>query len=183
MSKPWLVGSAVLIATLLVVSIVVALTERAETLEEGTPERAVQAFLEAIEQEDYAAAYTFLSRDLTEDCTVEEFATANIRSGDAIGDRRVTLLKTTLLDGSAIVETRVTRFEASGPFGASQDSFEQPFTLRREEGEWRLVEVKWPYYGCGKPRYFPAEPAIAPAPAPARTPTATSTPMVEAESQ
>ena len=61
------------LAALLIASVVVALLEREEPLTGGTPEAAVQRYLEAVEDEKLELAFSFLSADLMEHCTVEEF--------------------------------------------------------------------------------------------------------------
>jgi hypothetical protein len=77
MPKIWLIGAGSLLAILLVASIIVALMQRVEPLPEGTPERAVQLYLEAIADGDLEAARDFLSAELKERCLVEDLAGRN----------------------------------------------------------------------------------------------------------
>ena len=151
MSKLWLAGGATLLAALLIASIVVALTEREEPLPEGTPERVVQRFLQAIEAEDFVLAYGFVSDSLQQECAIEEFASRSMAFDRDLRDSRVTLEKTTRFDGSAVVVVDVTRFRSGGPFETSENSSEHRFQLRQDSGgQWRITDLRWPFYGkCG----------------------------------
>ena len=155
MSRIWLTGGAIFVAALLIVSIVVALTQGEESFSEGTPERAVQLYLKAVQDEDYEAAYSLLSEELSEGCTVEQFATNAARSGDSLRNNWVSLKETKRLDGSAIVIARVSHISGNGLFGADEYSYDQPYTLKNEDGDWRLTENPWPYYGCPPPSPIP----------------------------
>ena len=166
MPKAWLIGGAVILVALLVVSVIVALLDREDTQPEGTPQRAVQLFLEAVQQEEFELAYSFLSEELKEECTVEKFVGGNFPKRDRLRDDRVTLESTATVKETVFVTVRVTQFRGSGPFGASESSFEQRFALRQEEGQWRFTEYPWPFFRCG-----PFEPVK-----PTREPSSTHTP-------
>ena len=173
MARGWLIGGAAFLGVLLVASIVVALLEREETLTEGTPEATVQQFLKAVEVEDFQIAYGFLSEELRQECSVQDFVGTNIRNGRLRNDR-VTLERTQTLGDTTFVTVRITQFFGSGPFGTSESSFEQRFTLSQEDGAWRFAAYPWPYFQCGpfKPeRVIPVPPRV-----PAREPEPTPTP-------
>ena len=155
MQRAWLIGGGVFLAVLLVASIVVGLTQRTTDLPEGTPERAVQLFLRAIEEEDFKSAYSVLSEETQRECNIEHFVGAGFRPERLMKDSRVTLKNTRLLNGTAVVEARVTQIGSNEPFGASEWSHEERFTLKQESGEWRLSEYFWPRIGCTGP--FPDE--------------------------
>ena len=178
MPKAWLIGGAVFLVALLVASVIVALLDSEETQPEGTPERALQLFLDAVRQDDFELAYSFLSEELKEECTVEEFVGGNFPKRDHLRDDRVTLESTATVKETVFVTVRVTQFRGSGPFGTSESSFEQRFALRQKEGQWRFTEYPWPFFRCGP---FKPEPASRP-PAPAATPVpAKATPTPEGE--
>ena len=150
MSKAWLIGGGVFLGVLFVASVIVALLESEEPLPEGTPEAAVQSFLTATEDENLELAYSFLSKGLQEDCAVEKFVGGDVRAVDRLRDDRVTLESTATVKDTVFVTVRVTRFHGSGPFGASESSFEQRFALRQEgDGQWRFTEYPWPFFRCG----------------------------------
>ena len=175
MSRNWLIGGGLFLAVLLVASVVVALLEDEESFAEGTVEEAVQVYLRAVEDDDFETAYGFLSSELKDECSIDEFAGGNIPSRSDLSDERVTLEKTTTVEETVFVTVRVTRLQGRGPFGTSESSFEQRFSLRQQEGNWRFTEYPWPFFRCGpfKPEPAPRPPPPAATPAPAN---ATSTP-------
>jgi hypothetical protein len=152
MSRLWLIGGAAVLAALLAASLVIALSEEPKPLEEGTPERVVQRFLEAMEGESYELAHGLLSDRLRAECELGLFAADSppFERG-AIEDSRVTLDKTTVLNGTAVVVVRVTRFYAGGPFESSEHSFERRYSLGRDaDGLWRITGRPWPWPFFGK---------------------------------
>ena len=172
MSRLWLIGGGVALAALVAASLAIALSEQVEPLNDGTPERAVQQFLEAMETEDYSAAHDLLSDELQAECELELFATGSVPFERSIGDSRVTLDKTTVLNGTAVVVVRVTRFRTGGPFEASEHTSEQRYSLRKDaDGLWRFTASPWPFFGkCGRlapaPEFsLPHEPTRGPEPA------------------
>ena len=173
MARGWLIGGAAFLGVLLVVSIVVALLEREETLSEGSPEATVQQFLKAVEGEDFQIAYGFLSEELREDCSVQDFVGANARNG-RLRNGRVTLERTQTVEDTTFVTVRITQFFGSGPFGTSESTFEQRFPLSQENGEWRFTQYPWPYFQCGP--FKPERVIPAPTPPPVREPDPTPTP-------
>jgi len=174
MPKIWLIGAGSLLATLLVASIIVALVQRVEPLPEGTPERAVQLYLAAIADGDLEAARDFLSAELKEQCSIEDLARRRYASRE-LEDSRITLEGTEPVGGKMIVTARVTRLRSNSPFGSSENSYDQLYTLVEEDGSWRFTSDPWPYQGCMKPvRVEPAAPASVPTVTP--TPVAAPTP-------
>ena len=171
-----LIGGAVALALLLLVSVVVGLTQSEDSFRAGTPEETVQRYLIAAQDEDFKTAHGLLSRELKEDCPVEDFA-SQFFGGKNVAESRVTLEDRKDLNGSAVVVARVTRIQGSGPFGTSESSHIQRYTLIQEDSEWRFSHNPWPNYGCRAP--FPDRPRVeAPAlePAPIPEPTRAVTP-------
>ena len=174
MSKDWLIGGAVFLGALLIASIAVALLEKEETLAEGTPELAVQRFLQAVEADELEQSYDFLSEKLKHDCTVEELFGRFAPSKGTVEDSRITLEKTATVNETVFVTVRVTSFHGSSLFGTSESSFEPTFALSKEEGQWRFTEYPWPFSRCGpfepmteEPRVRePLEPLSEPEPSP-----------------
>ena len=172
MPKAWLIGGGVFLAALLIASVVVALLEREEPLTGGTPEAAVQRYLEAVEDEKLELAFSFLSADLMEHCTVEEFFRPSGAPLGRMRDDRVTLENVKTVNQTVFVTVRVTTFHGTGPFGSSESLHVQRFSLRQEEGEWRFTEYPWPFFRCGpfKPERertiipHPPEPVVTPVP-------------------
>ena len=174
MPKIWLISGGVLLTVLVVVSIVVGVTQREKPLPAGTPERAVQQFLKAIGDEDLKVAHAFMSDELKQACSIEEFAGRTFGGRSDLKNSRVTLKETKYLDGPAVVIARVTSISRNEPFGTSERAYEERFTLVQEEGQWRFTANPWPYYGCGRPDIYPPRPANLPTPAPQPATTTTS---------
>ena len=156
MSRGWLLGGAVLLGALLIASVAVALMKREESLPEGTPGATVQSFLLAVEAEEYTLAHGLLAEDLKAECALDQFFGTARPPESRLKNDRVTLERTKTVDDTAFVTVRITRFHGSGPFGASESSFEERFTLRREAGQWRFSEYPWPFFSCGP--YKPEQP-------------------------
>lgn len=177
MPKYWLIGGGAFVGLLLVASVVVALTQGEDTLPDGTSERAVQLYIQAVRDDDFEGAHALMSEELKEECPVETLAARSFGGGREARDSRVTLRDSRTFDDTAVVTAEVTRIRGSGPFGTSESSHEQRYTLVQEDGQWRLSRASgssfggpWPYYSCRDP-----EPFRAPAPpAPVATPTPAS---------
>lgn len=161
MSRNWLIGGGLFLAVLLVASVVVALMEDEESFAEGSVEEAVQLYLKAVEDDDFETAYGFLSSELKAECSIEEFVGGGTPTRGDLSDDRITLEKTTTVDETVFVTIRVTRIQRRSPFGTSESSFEQRFSLRQQEGDWRFTEYPQPFFRCGpfKPVPVPRPPA------------------------
>ena len=159
MTRMWLIGAGVVLGGLMIAAVVFALVEKADTLAEGSPEAAVQTFLLSLQDEDFETSYGLLSAELKQGCEIDEVFGSAMRTSDRLKNDRITLDKTTLFEGTALVTVTLTQFRGSGPFGASESSHSQVFSLLEEEGEWKFKEYPWPLGRCG-----PFEPVPAPAP-------------------
>ena len=161
MNSYWLIGGATALVVLLVASVTVAVTRRPEPLPPGTPERSVQAFLIALQNEEFSNAHSLLTDELKTSCTTEELASGPMYHTDDLKNSRVTLEKTIPLDGSAVVTTRITRTLGVSLFGLSESSYTQTFNLKQVNGVWLLSEYTWPDYACqrvgGSPRVTQVE--------------------------
>ncbi len=189
MTKLWLIGAGVLLGALLIAAVTVALLEQEDMLPEGSPEAAVQSFLLSLEEDDFGASYDFLSAELKGECEIDDLFGSTMRSDGRLENNRITLDKTTFVtEGTAIVIVRLTQFRGSGPFGSSESSFQQRYSLVEEEGEWKFKEYPWPLFRCGpfkpvpeprpllesRPGAVPPQPVPAPTAEPAPKPTPSS---------
>ena len=176
MPRYWLIGGGILVAVLLAVGVILALAGGEQVLDEGTPERAVQDYLKAVSDQDYAAVHASLSKDEFPDCKVEDLVSQGFRSGKTVRDQRITLEDTQIVNGTAIVTVGVSRLSSEGPFGSTERSHNQTYSLRQDDGAWKFIKYPWPYFNCGnKP------PASGPAPPPDRTPPPTPAPEPDGE--
>ena len=150
MTKWWLIGAAVFLGVLLVVSIVLALTSRETEFAPGTPERTVQDLLRAAEDDDIETAYGMLSEELRGKCELKNFADGGRYRFSDGRDIRAMLRDTKVIDDITFVDVRVTRFRNSGPFDSGESSYDRRFALQQEQegGEWKFTEYPWPYDYC-----------------------------------
>lgn len=169
MSKLWLIGGAAFLGILLIASIIVALTIDEDILQEGTPEAVVQGFLKAVDTEDFLTAHSFLSEDLKQECPVERFFGDPHPRNNQLKDARITFEDTKMVNETAFVTVRISRFQGRGGLlGPSESSYEQQYTLRQQDGEWQFSQrYPWPFSRCP---IRPIQPRIEPTPEPTSTP-------------
>lgn len=141
--RNWLFPIAV--GAALVVLTVVALLREPVELDAGSPEGTVQAYLQAIADEDYERAHAQLSASLMEDCTVADIAAAGPYEGftATLGDVEEA--------GSATLVSVSIRTNGDPGFGSTGYAFDPgPFSLEQESGRWAITVVTWPYfiYAC-----------------------------------
>ncbi|MDP7578767.1 MAG: hypothetical protein QGF12_04405 [SAR202 cluster bacterium] len=148
MQSYWLVGAGFLITVLLAIGVVAGLLVNEQDLEEDIPEYAVQQFLKAVSKQDYEEIHSLLSNKF-ENCSVEDLVSEGVEISRMVRDQRVTLEHTQYVEGVAIVRVRITEFSSDGPFGSSENSQEQAYSLRKEWGLWKFTKLPWPYYSCG----------------------------------
>ncbi len=161
MPKAWLVGGAIFVGLLLVSSVVLALLQREQSFEDGTPEKAVQDFLKAYADEDYARVYELWAEDLRKDCTRDDYIEKVVGSNGRLSDSRIRLTDTEYVgDDSerAMVLARVSRISSDGPFSTSESDHRQRYTLALEAGVWKFTAVPWPSAGCPPIKQAPASP-------------------------
>jgi len=143
----FLIGIVVgLAALLLAAGISVAfLRQPARELPADTPGGTVQRFYIALEQKDYAGAYAYLSDSMSKKPTREEFTRYNTRLGPNSSRERIRIQDETVTDSEATVTVAVTIFyNGGGPFGGSSEyTSTQVFTLRREDGTWRITTLPY----------------------------------------
>lgn len=156
MPKYWMIGSGVALGVLLIAAIAIALLRDAVVLPEGSPERTVQIYLEAISDDDIEAARAMLSSEFRERCTLEQMFSRSF-GRQSLEDSRVTYDKTNLVEDKAFVVFEVTQTSNSGPFGIDEFTRDEQYTLVRDEGEWRLSASSWPYHSCAQPIRVPVE--------------------------
>jgi len=129
-----------------------------DILEDGTPERAVQSYIQAVRGENYKAAHALLSYQTRQECPIESLAANSFTDGTEVRDSRVTLKNSYIFEETAMVTTEVTHIQPSSPFGASKTSQEHHYTLRLERGQWKLTrpvnstqDGPWPHFNCREP--------------------------------
>lgn len=164
-SSRWLTGTAVVVAVLVVLSIAVTLTrgrDQAPRYDADTPEGAVERYLRAVFDLDYAAAYAYLAPAVRATCSEQAFREASRWFKQDAGSQRARIAGTRVVSGETLVDVRVTRTFGATPFGG-EDTSTQVYSLKQIDGAWRLVQHGWPVFGCAEPRLAPSsEPAVKP---------------------
>lgn len=149
----FLIGIAVgLTVLLLAAGISVALLRQpARELPADTPGGTVQRFYRALEQKDYVGAYAYLSDSMSKKPTREEFTSYNASRGPNLSQERIRIQDERVTDSEATVTVAATTFyNSGGPFGGSGEyTNTEIFTLRREDGTWRITVLPPRYL-----RYF-----------------------------
>ncbi len=134
----------VVVGAILLVLALIALLREPVVLDRDTPEGTVQVFLQAIADNDFAAARDQLSSGLQEECSTADIAsagpyetfTATLGDVEEFGDETLVYVSLRLGDGS----------------GLDSYTFDPgPYRLLRESGRWAITEVAWPYFffECG----------------------------------
>jgi hypothetical protein len=131
------------IAVLAVVAAVISAGRPTERFDPGTPEAAVQAYVEAAldGRSDEAARWL----DPAGDCDVSDLD----RAGTGMTATRVVLADSRTSGDSATVEVELV-FGSGGPFDSSEYREQHTYRLTRSGGSWLLTGVPWPLYDCWK---------------------------------
>ena len=140
-----IVGAGLFI--LIVFSLVLALTTEVSTLEEGTPERSVQLFLEHLKNDRFSEAHSFLTLDKQKTCNAVHFLRQFSDYGDSqLQDSNISLNKPNQeIAQATIVNLEISRIEPS-PFGSSENSYQESFTLILEDNIWKISEFNFPMH-------------------------------------
>ncbi|WP_164234407.1 hypothetical protein [Microbacterium hydrocarbonoxydans] len=109
------------------------------TYPEGSPERAVQVYAQAVVDGDLDVALGLLVPEDAEECE---------RIVQGRDDYRVALVESTERGDSARVEVIISEVYSSGPFGPEEYSSEEVFGLRREGGAWLIETAPWQFAVC-----------------------------------
>ncbi|MGZ8704885.1 MAG: Rv0361 family membrane protein [Aeromicrobium sp.] len=133
-----LAGVVAGIVVLAVVAAVFASTRQSATLDRGSPERAVQAFLKAALDRDNEKAATYFAPGSS--CDAEDLDRAYVQE-----DAQVELVDSKIDGDSARVDVNVT-FSSGGPFPGYGER--HTFRLTRTGDVWLLNGIPWPLFDC-----------------------------------
>jgi hypothetical protein len=134
---------AILIAAVSIIAVLLAITSSnsVKTMENGSPEAAVQQYLQRVNEGRNEEAANYFSK--ISKCTVDDIDRAYIDN-----NAQVTLDKSVITStDSAIVYVSIQR--NNGPLLADTYTEQQTFRLNRENGLWKLAGIPWPLYYCG----------------------------------
>lgn len=142
-----IMGTIVLLAV--IVTIVLVAFPSTDNFDSGTPEAALQQFIEAALDDDEEAALALLTTESRESCA-HEFEERRFGFGFHGDDLRA-ILEHVNVDGDvAEIQVEFRRSNADDPFDSSTSSFRADYRLVSEAGEWRIARADWPggFTGC-----------------------------------
>ncbi len=129
------------IALLLAGVVVTLLVTRApETVyPEDSPEGTVATYLRLLEDGEVEQAYALVSMRIDREQFRQQFSYWSERA------HRVTLVRSSMQGDSATVVVDISTF-SGGAFGPSDQTRRQSFTLRRQNGSWRITSPEYLYF-------------------------------------
>lgn len=134
------------LAALIIVAAVIVIVREPARFDPGTPEAAVQDYIDAVLDDDADAAWALLAPGIQQRCGAEDLEARYRRDGSG----RIILRDTTNRGESATVEIEFNAVYLDGPFDVYESSYSERFNLRLVDGEWRISNVPWPYYWCSE---------------------------------
>ncbi|MEP6776453.1 MAG: hypothetical protein ABJA50_12730 [Chloroflexota bacterium] len=135
---------------------VLFLRQPAQELPADTPGGTVQRFYIALQKNDYAGAYTYLSDSMVNKPTQAEFTNYNTSYNaggyNSNNQQGIRIDNITVNGDDATVPVAVTTYyNSGGPFGGSGDyTNTEVFSLHRDNGNWLITILP--------PRYMPYKP-------------------------
>ena len=128
-------------AVLVPIGILLA-TRSTPQLDPSTPEGAVQGYVQAILDDDRAAARSFLAPVLAQRCP---------DLGDHhLGDHATSVVVVAVDERGDTLRIRVrfTETPRAEPFGGTPHSYVETFVLEQHGGRWLIIEPPWPDHYC-----------------------------------
>jgi len=151
-STRWLIGIAGAVGVIVVASIIVAIAGNGEQeFEAGTPEATIQEYFRAVQDRDAQSAFGYLTQDLRDRCSVEEWR----RSTTYEEDFAVRIRDKTVRDGLVEIEVRIGVNGGESPFSGGGYDVERLMALELVDGEWLISDPPWPLWGCAEPPRIP----------------------------
>ncbi len=136
----WSLGGALVV--LIGAGVAVGLLREPVLLDPHTPEGTVQAYVQAVLDDEWSEARSHLAGDLEAECTAIDFRHA------WIPDSLTVTLDDVRVDGDeAEVVVRLRTAAEPDPFGGGYETSET-FDLIREDSVWRFTGQPWPVYDC-----------------------------------
>lgn len=135
---------------LIVASIVVSMLQKEAEFAPGSPEAAVQAYLRALDEDDFQAVHDALSPELRERCSVKDMFGGRYvgQRRSALEDKRITLEGARKLDDITFVTVRIVELHSDGLFGPSGFDYDETFALEQFDGQWKFSQDPWPRFHC-----------------------------------
>ncbi len=134
-------GVAIGVLVIVTVALVLSTTRGSSTLlPEDTPEGTVQRFLLAMEQQDFAKAYSYLALDEKGQRVPYESWVQSIPRGSSGSGWKATIDKTTVSgDQATVIVTVSVLHPLRGPFNDPVSTNTLSFSLKKISGSWLIV--------------------------------------------
>ena len=160
MNNYWLIGGAAVLALLIIASVIAAVTREEAEFAPGSPEAAVQAYLNALISDDFQAARDALSPELRAACSIEDMFGGRYpgQRRSALEDKRITLEDSRTFGERTFVTVRIAELRSDGLFGPSGYDYDETFTLKQFDGRWKFSKNPWPSFDCAWPTPEPPSP-------------------------
>ena len=140
---PLLIIGAI-VALVVLVTVALLSTSEPETYEPGTPEAALQEFLEAGFDGNTDAMFNLLTTESRAAC--EKARDRNRFDDDAYFDGlRAELLDMTATGSTATAKVRFHESSGNDPFDNATWSYDEKFWLERVDGAWLIDRGGWPW--------------------------------------
>ena len=144
----FLIGIIAGIVVLAVAAVVLVLARgREDYVADDTPAGVAHNYFLAIERQEYEKAYGYLSDELKNRPTLDEFISTvghNFNQGEAA----LKIGETTLTGDRASVQVIITNYSGGGPFESNRYSNTDTAQLKRNaKGAWQLTAYPYPYWG------------------------------------
>jgi hypothetical protein len=147
----FLIGIIIGIVALAVLAVALVLARgRGETyVADDTPAGVARNYFLAVQRRDYQKAYDYLSNDLKNKPTLDDFI--SVVSNQYNGGNSEAALKvgnTTLTGDVATVDQTITTYTGGGPLESNRYASPNTAQLRRNaQGDWKLTGYPYPYWG------------------------------------
>jgi hypothetical protein len=142
-----LIVAAVVLVLAIVIAAIVGAKRDAPVYEEGSPQAALQGYLDAVIDGDATEAYGYLSDDLRSECTLSDLRNAAAEAQDVT----VTLRTVRDEDGTVRIDVTIEQ-NGGGLLLGGGYRYDETFILGDTNGVWKLSERPWPIYFCSEER-------------------------------
>ncbi|MGO4385100.1 hypothetical protein [Specibacter sp. RAF43] len=103
------------------------------TLPAGQPAAAAQAYINAFLDEDWDTVRHLSVQDGEQRCP----------SYDTDARMGIDVLEVTEHSDSAQLRVRITNSNLNGPFSLAENSYEDTFEMKRQDGQWKISRAPW----------------------------------------
>jgi hypothetical protein len=137
----WVLG--LLVLAVVGTGILAGILREPTTLDPNTPEGTVQAYLQAVLDEDWSSARAHLADDLARRCSVVDFRYA------WVPDQLTTTLDgTRTTDDGVEVRVQLRSVASPDPLRTVDGVSTETFDLVQQDGQWRITGAPWPVMDC-----------------------------------